>query len=196
MKKLNLKDVQEATAFNNPKPGGYICGITNVEDVPYDSKTGKGDYLKLEYDIVDGEFKGYYSKLKKEKDWKMPNFIKSYKDNCLPFFKGMVTAFEKSNKNFTWNNDETKLKGKYVGLVLCEEEYLNAKGEVKTRLVVDSVHSVEAIKKGDFKVPDKKVLTSTDTASKPANTNIFDEAPEEEKEEESVNFFDDDSDPF
>lgn len=196
MKKLNLKDVQEATGFNNPNPGGYICGITGVEDVPYDSKTGKGDYLRLEYDIVDGEFKGYYTKLSKEKDWKMPNFIKSYKDNCLPFFKGMVTAFEKSNKNFAWDNDETKLKGKYVGLVLGEEEYINAKGEVKTRLVVDSVHSVEAIKKGDFKVPNKKILSTTNVATPTTNTNIFDETPEEEKEEESVNFFDDDSCPF
>ncbi|MEG1152823.1 MAG: hypothetical protein RSD67_08160, partial [Oscillospiraceae bacterium] len=103
--------------------------------------------------------------LAKEKGWDMPSFIKSYKEKALPFFKGMITAVDKSNKNFKWNNDETQLLKKYIGLVLGEEEYINAKGEVKVRLKVDSVHSVEAIKNGDFKVPDKKCIEVSATKS-------------------------------
>ena len=59
MRQVNLENVQEAGEFQRMPSGGYVCKITNVEDVPIDPKTGKGDYLKIEYDICEGEFKDY-----------------------------------------------------------------------------------------------------------------------------------------
>ena len=57
MKNIDLTNVQEATDFPKLTPGGYICRITAVEDVP------AKEYLKIEYDIVEGEFTGYWKKL-------------------------------------------------------------------------------------------------------------------------------------
>lgn len=152
MKKLNLKNVEEATGdFKSPKAGGYICIITDVEDV------SEKEYLKVFYDIADGEFKGYYTNLAKEKGWNMPYFIRSYKDTALSFFKGFVTSVENTNNGFKWDEkNEKAFVKKGVGLVLADETYLNANGEEKHRLYVASNHSAKAIREGDFKVPEPK----------------------------------------
>src|SRR5690554_4623694 len=104
MKDLNLKEVIEAQEFKRVAPGGYICRITMVEDV-----TDK-EYLLLEYDIAEGEFKDYYCSLYESRGFWGAKFVKSYKEKALPFFKGMITAVERSNKGFKFDNDETKLK--------------------------------------------------------------------------------------
>ena len=57
MKNLNLENIEEAKDFDRVQPGGYVCGITAVEDVV------RKEYLKLEYDIADGPFKNYYRNL-------------------------------------------------------------------------------------------------------------------------------------
>ena len=160
MKKINLANVEEFKEYENPTAGGYVCGIYAVEDVP------EKEYLKLSYDIIEGEFKGYYQKLVKDGVFKaLPNFISSYSEKSLPFFKGTITSIEKSNNGFKFTNDESKLKGKKIGLVLFEEEYINKKGEVKVSLRVDKAHSVEAIKTDDFKVPERKSVAQTTSTS-------------------------------
>ena len=175
MKKLHLEKVEERKEFKNPKAGGYILGayaIENVEDK---------EYLKISYDIVEGEFKGYYSNLVKEGIFKaLPIIYASYKDKALPIFKGTITSFEKSNKGFKWADDETQLKGKKFGATLGEEEYEKKDGSVGSSLKVVQIHSTEAIKNGDFKVPDVKKLTQTaSTSSSP-----FGKATESKKEED------------
>ena len=41
MKKINWKNVEEAKEFEKLPAGGYICGITAVEDVP------EKEYLRI-----------------------------------------------------------------------------------------------------------------------------------------------------
>ena len=153
MKNVNWADVEENQEYKRLAPGGYVCGIVNVEDVE------ENEYLKVSYDVVVGDFKGYFKQLHEAKQFWGGTFIKSYKETALSFFKGFLTAIEKSNPNFTvnqFNNDLTKLKGKYIGLVLGEEEYVSKENELKTRLYVAQVHSVDKIKTNDFKVPELK----------------------------------------
>lgn len=157
MKCVNLDNVQEAGDFNRLTPGGYICGITRVEDVP------EREYLKIEYDIAEGEFKNYFRQLFEKFGFWGGSFIRSYKDNALPFFKAFTTAVEKSNKGYEFDYDEHKLVRKYIGLVLAEEEYISKYGEIKTRLYVASARSIDAIKQGDFKVPELKKLRQEQT---------------------------------
>ena len=108
MKKLNLGNVQEFKDFKSPKAGGYVCGIMRAEDFP------DKEYLKVYYDIIEGEFKGYYTNLVKEveKVKDIPFFFASYKDTALKFFKGTITAVEKSNKGFVWKDNEKDLDKK------------------------------------------------------------------------------------
>jgi hypothetical protein len=156
MKKINLANVEEFKEFSNPTAGGYVCGIYAVEDVP------EKEYLKLSYDIVEGEFKGYYSKLVKDGIFKaLPIWFVSYAEKSLKFYKGTITSFENSNNGFKMTDDESKLKGKKVGIVLAEEEYIDKNGNVKVSLKPEKAHSLDSIKKGDFKVPERKCVAQT-----------------------------------
>ena len=180
MKQINnFENVQATTGeFAKLSTGGYICRITLADDIPFDASTNKGDYLKIEYDIAVGEFKDYY----KEQYEKFGNFwggtfFRSYKEKALGMFKHFIECVEKSNAGFVWTWDEKTLMGKVVGLVLAEEEYENSNGEIKTRLYVSQVKTVEEIKNGDFKVPElKKIKKSTpaQSVSAPAFTVLDD----------------------
>ena len=152
MKKINWNEVEDAREYDRVAPGGYICVITAVQDVP------EKEYLKIEYDIADGQYKGHYKGLYDNAGFWGGNFVKSYKQKALPFFKAFLTAVGNSNSGFKFNDDENTLKGKFVGLVLGEEEYKANDGSVKTRLYVSEIHSISKIKNGEFKVPSMKKL--------------------------------------
>lgn len=153
MKNVGLDKVEEAKAsFSRPGAGGYVAKVTLIDDMP------QKEYLWIELDIAEGEFKDYYTDLYKARAYWGLNDLKSYKESALPFFKGMITAFEQSNPGFKFNYDEQTLKGKLVGIVLGEEEYERNNGEIGTKLKVKQYLSADKIRKGDFKVPPKKTL--------------------------------------
>lgn len=166
MKNLGLENVEEARDFEAPPAEGYICRITSVEDVV------NKEYLRIEYDIAEGDFKDYYSQLYKNRGFWGGSMIRSYKEKALPFFKSFITAVEKSNPGFHFDSDEKKLIGKLLGLVLAEEEYLSNSGEVKTRLYADKPRSVEAIRTGDYKVPLKKLLEQPPADTAPVSNDF------------------------
>ena len=162
MKKIeNYETVQASSGeFARPTAGGYICKIIDVEDVPMDSKEkGKGDYLYIEYDIASGDFAGYYKEQfdKFGGNW-FASFFRSYKEKALGMLKHFTNCIEQSNAGYEWDWNEKGLIGKVVGLVLGEEEYKNNAGEIKTKLVVKNIATVEDIKNGNFKVPAPKKL--------------------------------------
>lgn len=184
MKKIeNYEAVQASSGeFAKPTAGGYICKIIDVKDVPIDESTGKGDYLRIEYDIANGEFEGYY---KEQFDrwggnW-IASFIRSYKEKALGMFKQFTNCVENSNKGFEWDWNESELIGKKIGLVLGEEEYRNASGFVKIKLVVKDVKPVSDIESGNFRIPALKKLEDTSgvTAfSAPTNFSSVDDEDE------------------
>lgn len=171
MKKIDLSNIREFVRFKNPV-GGFICQIMAVEDVP------DKEYLKVFYDIAEAlspeqeEFVGMYTKRKKERDFDYPSTIVSYKDSSLAFFKGFVTALESSNKGYQFDSDESKMVGLKIGFVIAEEEYegrdKNGAPKIKVRTYVAERHSVQAIKDGDFNVPEFTKLEQA-TTTKPAN---------------------------
>ncbi len=85
MKAIDLTNVKEAGDFQRPAPGAYVCTITSAEDVP------AKEYLKIGYDIAEGEFKGYYSQMRKDHpDWtNAGTYYRSYKPTALNMFKRM-----------------------------------------------------------------------------------------------------------
>ena len=159
MKKINnWENIKEGTDFKRLDPNAYICAIKAVEDVP------EKEYLRIYFDIVKGDNKGYFQKLydddtRKDKKWPIAGtLIRSYKESALSMFKGFCTAVEKSNKNYKWNFDEKTLVKKYIGLIIADEEYLNQKGQKRIRNYVASVRSIDAIENGDFTIPALKEL--------------------------------------
>ena len=156
----NYNEIQASDGeFAKPTAGGYCIEIIGVKDVPLDPITGKGDYLKIEYDICHGDFAGYYSKQHERfgGDW-FASFIKSYKEKALGMFKHFTNCVEESNAGYKWNWDERSLAHKYVGVTLQEEEYRKNDGSIGVKLVVKDIKTTEQIMKGEFKVPHIKKL--------------------------------------
>jgi hypothetical protein len=159
MKAINMENVQEAGTQNSLKAGGYVCKIVNVEDVV------DKQYLMIEFDIAEGPNKDYFKKFEERNNYWSWNAVtyRSYKEKALPMLKRFCSAVTKSNPGFIFdagaqNSDEKTLKGKLIGLVLFEEEYVKNNGDIGTRLKVDYETDVEKIRKGDFKVKDKVCL--------------------------------------
>lgn len=163
MKNINWDNVEETKSFDKLPAGGYICGITAVEDVP------ASEYLKFEFDIAEGEYKNYYRGVYDRAGFWGGRFIKSYKEKALGFFKAMLTAFEKSNKGFKFDNDEKLFKRKMIGLVIGYEEYIKNDGNVGERIIVTEFVSVDDIRAGRYKVPELKRLSDEDQDRLPAN---------------------------
>lgn len=171
MKKISGYDkIQEGGSFKRLMPGGYVVKILDVTDFP------EKEYLKVSFDVCEGKDKDFFANEYKNdtregKRW--PNagsFIRSYKERALPMLKGFTTAVENSNKGYVWDFDEKKLKGKVVGLVLGDEEFVTNSGKVRTRTYVAAVRSVDAIRDGNFDVPELKKLDASKVATAAATT--------------------------
>lgn len=176
MKNIDWSKEEEAQEFTRLGAGAYICRIVAVEDNP--SK----EYLKVFADIAEGEFKEYGKQIEDRtgKDFGYIRFIRSYKPKARGFFKGFLTALEKSNRNFSadkFDGDEQRMKGMWIGLVLGEEEYKKNDGTVGIRTYVDSIRSGEAIRQGDYKIPELKKLDQADPASAPVPFSSYDDCP-------------------
>jgi len=152
----NWRDTEASGPMEKLPPGGYVCAVTGAWDVP------DKQYLRVEFDIVDGPMRGFYTELRKRVEWNVGYFILSYKDSAASIFKHFLSRIEASNPGFKaddFSNDEKVFRGKYIGLVLFEEEYEGNDGTVKTRITrMPDYCSVEDIRAGAFKLPPLKKL--------------------------------------
>ena len=145
----NYENIQASSGeFARPGNGGYILEIVNVTDVPFDANTGKGDYLRIDYDIAQGDFKGYYTK-------------QNERFGGGKWFANVIKSYKESNPGFKWNWQEQKLVGLRFGATLQEEEYEKNDGGTGVKLVVKDIKTVKQIMDGDFKVPTTKKLERT-----------------------------------
>ena len=157
MKKLdNWNEVEPVgNATSAPlQAGGYVGKITSVEDV------ADKMYLKITWDITEGEFKGNGASCM-ERNGFLPSpftFIRSYKDSAIGFFKGFISSVEQSNPNYKWDFNEKTLVGKTIGCIVGEQEYRKNDGSIGTRLKTKKTVSAETIRGGNFKIPPKEVL--------------------------------------
>lgn len=159
MKKIDLSKIEEPKAYGKRLPelpeGGYICGIKKVTDHP------DRESLEFEYDIVQGDYKNYFTNMKDTLGWADNRFFQPYKtERNKSYFKALITSVQKSNRGFKYDGEhEETLENKYIGLTIGNEEYQKKNGSIGTRHYVDRVHSVQAIKDGDFTVPENKKLS-------------------------------------
>lgn len=153
MRKIDWNSIQERQEgeFNSPAPGGYIAVIRRQSD------NEAKEYLEICWDFAEGDFKGYNQDTFDRAQFWPTRLFRSYKQTALPFFKAFKTALEESNPGYQFQEDNLQaLIGKYLGVVLGEEEYIKNDGTVGTRMYVAQVRSGQAIRAGDFKVPELK----------------------------------------
>lgn len=147
--------------------GGYICEIKGARVESVGQNAAKKFVLAV--DICEGEHKGFF-----DKAWKAAKaqdagakwrgtyevFLLKQTGETNPFFKGMITCIDKSNAPFETvvggQIDEARLKGKKIGLLFREEEYLKD-GQIRTATKAFAARTVEDIRKG-VETPQKKTL--------------------------------------
>lgn len=159
MKKPTNYDNVESVGYGSERkrlvPGGYVIRIESVEDVE------DREYIKMEYEIAEGEFKDYAAGVMERAGFNPLKFVRSYKDSAAGMFKGFLTALESENPGFVWNWDAksvANLRGKVLGAILREEEYAKTNGEIGTRFSVFRIIPVADVRSGNFRVPDTKKL--------------------------------------
>ena len=174
--------------FKRMTAGGYIVRIQAVRTKGFEygreiDYPEEKMYVKLIYDIAEGEFAGKFSDdywADETKDWGHQIYF-SWKN--MGAFKGNVLAIEESNPGFdamaAFTADKWALfVGKQVGIVLGEEEYLKSDGTVGTRFGFPRLKSVQDIRDGKFRVPPLKKLPegaaapSTSTAASDAYDDV------------------------
>lgn len=176
MKKVNWTFIEESSANTILEPGGYVCRITGVQDVP------DREYLWIEYDVAEGPKAGLYAGMGADDAWKH-RFTRSYKQTAEGMFKAFLSRLEESNRGrFSieqWQAtcDERAFIGLEVGLVFQKELYTNNQGEDKERTVVARVVASQDIRNGDFKVPEPNDRRTVVAAPAAAATNFSADVP-------------------
>lgn len=154
MRKINdYATTQAAREFSRLPAGGYVCIIKKVED------NAAGEYLYVEIDIAEGDYKNYaIDTMERAGFWPL-KFYRNYDGKSLKYFKAFIEAVEQTNNRFAWDWDEQKLVNKGVGIVFQEQEYVSKKdGKVHTKLVPYLFTTATRIREHDFTVPAPKLL--------------------------------------
>ena len=154
----NNIEAQGNEEYKRLVPGGYVCRITKVEDHP------DKNYLYIEFDIAEGEYAGYGSSCLERNGFTPLRMYRSYSDKAAGMFKGFIQNIEASNNGYHWDWKEQTLVARLIGIVIGEEEYKKQDGSVGTRFNARD-KTVEAIKDGRFKVPEKKLLPLEQTTT-------------------------------
>ncbi len=139
--------------------GGYVCSVIGVK---YENgQNGNSDFIKLQIDVAEGEYKDFFmnqykNNTQEDKKYKgmvsisVPKDDGSEKDGWSKnTFAKWTTAFEASNNGYTWDWDESKWKGKSIGLIFREVGNVINGREVKYT-EVSAPCSVEQVKNNSF----------------------------------------------
>lgn len=170
-------DYNQASAYDGSggarlAPGGYICKIVGARCEKVNTNNGPAQKFVLAYDIAEGEFAGYFDALfkrAKEQDankakWRgtYDCFLLTKENTTNPYFKGLLTCIDKSNEPFQCvvggQLNEANLKGKLVGLLFREEEYIGSDGKKHSVTKACAARSVQTIREGNFEIPEPKLL--------------------------------------
>lgn len=179
MKKIN--GFEKATVYtgesNQLPKGGYIVKIMDCKEIHGEKNGDSFSYLDFAYDVIEGEYKDHFKELYKNdsnevKKWKgiykafIPQEGKQYYEENVNRFKTMIVNFEESNQGYHWDWDETKLKGKTIGVVYGEKEFETPQGDVIVITEPRYFTSAENVRTGKFKEPKfKKLQKSQDFTS-------------------------------
>ena len=87
--------------------------------------------------------------------------------NTNPRFKGLINAVEKSNSGYSWRWEEMTLKGKTIGVVFGEEEFMGNDGTV--RISIKPKYACGITELVDQPVPPLKKLPENDNSGYAAN---------------------------
>lgn len=170
----------ERTSTRETLPaGGYVAKIMDATVISYDW----GDVLKVDFDIAEGEYKGFFANdyrnnTNDDKKWRgtyrinIPNESNQYFDSQRKSFNNLIACLEETNNGFHWVWDETALKGKGIGVLFRNKEW-EYNGSTGWTTECCAVTTAKDIREGNFKLPKDKPLKAKETASATSFSNAF-----------------------
>lgn len=156
MEKIENWESMEAKGMEDFKAlpiGAYECIIKDAR-INKNAESGK-ETFKVSIDISSGEYKDYFQKrydnnTNTDKKWdnNAVRYLAFQGDNAS-YFKGFITCVENSNVGYTWDWDETKLKGKKICGVFQYEEYEKQDGEKAVKVRLNKFRSLDKMKEAN-----------------------------------------------
>lgn len=158
--------------------GKYVCTIVQVGT--QESSSGNEQFVIL-YDIAEGEYKNFYGKLYEADRAQNPSGAKwrgVFKQNMegkgLSWFKGIITAIERSNNFvFQWDmkDNEKTLKGKKFGGVFHRRQY----EKDGNRPIITELYRIRSIAGlAEAEVPEDELLPEDSSQAETTGTSIGD----------------------
>ena len=179
IKSYNGFKPERTTARETLPAGGYVAKIMDATVISYDW----GDVLKVDFDIAEGEYKGFFAtdyrnNTNDDKKWRgtyrinIPNESNQYFDSQRKSFNNFIACLEETNNGFHWAWDETALKGKGIGVLFRNKEW-EYNGSTGWTTECCAVTTAKDIREGNFKMPKDKPLKAKETASATSFSNAF-----------------------
>ena len=168
--------------------GGYVCVIKNARE---DRTQGGLDVLRVQIDIAEGEYRGYYAERynsDKERSqnpkWKGILNVWMYAQdgvNASRALNAFGNALDDAGAELWTPNDELNIRGiigKPIGIIFRREEFVFSDGSGKTGWVTRPLYTKPAsdIRAGDFQIPEDKPLQQA-AAPEPAFSATEDDIP-------------------
>lgn len=154
--------------FQQLPRGKYVCVIKQV--ATQQSKNGNEQFVIL-YDIAEGEHKDFYKKMFKvdkaqDANAKWRGIFKQNMDGRgLSWFKGVITAIERSNNfTFQWDeeNNEEMMKEKKFGGIFWRRQYEAENGSRPIVTELRRIRSVAGL--AEAEVPEDEMLPDASPA--------------------------------
>lgn len=144
--------------------GGYVAKIMDATVISYDW----GDVLKVDFDIAEGEYKGFFAtdyrnNPNDDKKWRgtyrinIPDERNQYFDSQRKSFNNFIACLEETNSGFHFDWDESKLKGKGIGVLFRNKEW-EYNGSTGWTTECCAVTTAKDVREGNFKMPKDKPL--------------------------------------
>ena len=150
--------------FEKISLGGHKGIIIKAEE--YTSDFSGKTSLKVYVDTASDDKQPEYFKKQYENDTridrKYPNGAIKYvpigeEENQIKMLKSFITAYENSNNcKFDWNKEVGQLKGKKIGIIFGQEEYISQDGTTKLATKLREFRSIDKV--DNVKIPKVKLL--------------------------------------
>ena len=168
----NFEAKKSASSRETLPAGGYVCKILKAEVQTYDW----GSQLVLSFDISEGEYKDFFktdynSQPEDRKKWRgvwrrinIPTNDGSQEDTWRQNkINNLAACLQDSNPGYVWDWDETKLKGKALGILFREFEWeMEDRSGVSTEAYFCT--DIDSVRAGKFKIGKRRELKHKATA--------------------------------
>lgn len=190
--KANRNNAKTVSSFELLPKDAYVVKILGIREEQ--NKNGNGVHVKMSFDIAEGKYKGFYQKQydsDQRDDKKWPNDgvftisepIDGSPDWMLQQWDTFWTQVEDSNPGYIFDGDEKKAKGKLFGALMCIEQS-EYNGTIYDHTRIKWTRTAQDVRENKYgKLPNDKLIKSSNIASDALSSNYDINVPEGEDEE-------------